>query len=210
MARANVYKETAEVKKKSHKRLLAILIPSAVVVIAAVIVLILWGVGVFNNDNVETQLTKYDTYKINYSQLSNELAENENTFLFVYDNDTYASLSDSQKNSIEMRIERLINTIKQANEEDEANRFSIYLIDTTVSSNSSILENADYGNVTFTPQLMYIYDGTYYASMQDACDAEDNLNSQVQESDKDIVFTNSSVEGLINNLNEANQLVSNM
>lgn len=97
MARANVYRETAEVKKKSHKRLLAILIPSAVVVIAAVIVLILWGVGVFNNDNVETQLTKYDTYKINYSQLSNELAENENTFLFVYDNDTYASLSDSQK-----------------------------------------------------------------------------------------------------------------
>lgn len=210
MARANVYRETAELKKKSYKRLLAILIPSAVVVIAAVIVLILWGVGVFNNDNVETQLTKYDTYKINYSQLSNELAENENTFLFVYDNDTYASLSDSQKNSIETRIERLINTIKQANEEDEANRFSIYLIDTTVSSNSSILENADYGNVTFTPQLMYIYDGTYYASMQDACDAEDNLNSQVQESDKDIVFTNSSVEGLINNLNEANQLVSNM
>lgn len=210
MARANVYREIAEVKKKSHKRLLAILIPSAVVVIAAVIVLILWGVGVFNNDNVETQLTKYDTYKINYSQLSNELAENENTFLFVYDNDTYASLSDSQKNSIETRIERLINTIKQANEEDEANRFSIYLIDTTVSSNSSILENADYGNVTFTPQLMYIYDGTYYASMQAACDAEDNLNSQVQESDKDIVFTNSSVEGLINNLNEANQLVSNM
>lgn len=210
MARANVYRETAEVKNKSHKRLLAILIPSAVVVIAAVIVLILWGVGVFNNDNVETQLTKYDTYKINYSQLSNELAENENTFLFVYDNDTYASLSDSQKNSIETRIERLINTINQANEEDEANRFSIYLIDTTVSSNSSILENADYGSVTFTPQLMYIYDGTYYASMQDACDAEDNLNSQVQESDKDIVFTNSSVEGLINNLNEANKLVSNM
>lgn len=210
MARANVYRETAEGKKKSHKKLLAILIPSAVVVIAAVIVLILWGVGVFNNDNVETQLTKYDTYKINYSQLSNELAENENTFLFVYDNDTYASLSDSQKNSIETRIERLINTINQANEEDEANRFSIYLIDTTVSSNSSILENADYGSVTFTPQLMYIYDGTYYASMQDACDAEDNLNSQVQESDKDIVFTNSSVEGLINNLNEANKLVSNM
>lgn len=57
---------------------------------------------------------------------------------------------------------------------------------------------------------MYIYDGTYYASMQDACDAEDNLNSQVKESDKDIVFTNSSVEGLINNLNEANLLVSNM
>lgn len=209
MARANVHNEYKE-KNKSHKKLWAIISSVGVVVVAGIVLLILWLVGVFDSKDIPTYLTKYDEYKINYSQLSSKLSDTESTFIFVYDNEAYDELSDSNKTTIETRITNLIESINKVNEEKDAEVFNFYIIDTTVSSNANILENDSYGSFTFTPQLMYFYNGTYYANMEAACDANNNLASQVSEDDKDIVFTNDSIGGLINNLSEARSLIDNI
>lgn len=211
MARANVYNEY-KTKEKSHKKLWVLTSVLAVVVIAVVVVLVLWGLGFFNNDSKTTYFadTKYDDYKINYSQLSSKLKATENTFLFVYDNDAYDDLKEADRQDIETRIDRLIASIDKANEEANADRFSFYLLDTTVNSNDQILNNADYGSFSFTPQLMYLYNGKYYASLEDACEDVPNLDAQISDDFKEITFTNNSVNNLILNLNQANDLVNNM
>ncbi len=206
MARANVYNKD-KVKSKKKKKILAISIPSGIVVLAGLVVLILWLCGVF--DGTSDWFADYSDYKVNYTELETLLEDTENTFIFVYDSEELEDLEDYE-DQIVAKVDRLINDIESINAKADANYFNFYIIDTTVSSNSDILENEDYGEITFTPQLMYLYDGVYYATMEEACEASANLDAQIPEEEKEHTFTNSTINSLIQSLNSAHEMIQSI
>lgn len=207
MARANVYNKNGSVKK-NHKVLLMILITASIIIIAGIVLLILWGVGVFNgNKEIPTYFSEYEEYKINTSQIGNKIDDKEMSFIFVYNNDEFDSLSDSDKSSVENQVSNLINAITEKN---ETYPIDFYIIDASLSVNSSILENSSYGSFTFTPQLLFFYDGTFYANMQSAIDANSGLEGIIDTNSEAIKFNATSVGSFVQITRDTTKMIQNI
>ena len=214
MARANKYvdKNQDNLNKKKKKTLFwSLIIVLGLIVIAGIVVLILWGVGVFDKDeDTPEYFTEeiYEQYKINYSQIDSKLDVYEMNFIFVYENETFDDLSDSDKNSVTTNLNNLITTIS-----NKSYDIGFYMLDASTTANSGILENDNYGNFTFTPQLLFFYDSTYYSSIQSAIDANDGnkvLENIVASSNKSTSFNASTIAGFNNVLKNTKDLINNL
>lgn len=214
MARANKYvdKNQDTLNKKKKKTLFwSLIIVLGLIVIAGIVVLILWGVGVFDKDeDTPEYFTEeiYEQYKINYSQIDSKLDVYEMNFIFVYENETFDDLSDGDKNSVTTNLNNLITTIS-----NKSYDIGFYMLDASTTANSAILENDNYGNFTFTPQLLFFYDSTYYSSIQSAIDANDEnkvLENIVASSNKSTSFNASTIAGFINVLKNTKDLINNL
>lgn len=209
MARANVYKEN-QPKTKSKKPLFWSLISvGGLVVIAGVVMLILWGVGVFDKEVTPTYFTEYDNLKISYSEISTKTKDTEFAFIFVYDNESYDDLSSSDKSSISSQIASLLQTIDAKNEE-YSDIINFYLIDSSATGNSSILDNTSYGSFTFTPQLLFFYGGNYYGSVSDAIEANQTLENVVSAQDRDLVFSATTVKSFVSVATNTKYLIQDL
>ena len=83
-------------------------------------------------------------------------------------------------------------------------------VDASLSVNSSILENSSYGSFTFTPQLLFFYDGTFYANMQSAIDANSGLEGIIDTNSEAIKFNATSVGSFVQITRDTTKMIQNI
>ena len=212
MARANTY-QTKD--KKSKKGMIWIFSTIGVVLVAGIVVLGLWLGGVIGSKEKYTYFSDLSLMKINYSDLSKKITnEEKNIFVFVYNNDEFnASTGDNDDDydqndtEIEKQVRSLITTCENKNENElhGDERFIVYLYDTSIEGNEAILNNSSYGSPSSAPAILYFYNGEYNASVP-----EDLKNHFDVQNPTYTLSSSGSKTALISCLKDIKQFINNI